>query len=180
MARCQRMDGVSVSPVGFHYHSFTESKSLEIDVGRFGFAVTAFRELHDAIRQYSMTNAQRQVGAIRLRTLPFPATDGRTKNAEHEGMVKSAWEDVRVVASKSAQLIHSLATLQRDKLSENGHNSTEMQELAEEQTNLEVLLEKNNCDTTTDSSLPTKQLFDPILQKMHMALVLVKGGPSAM
>ena len=167
-ARCRRMDNVAVSPLELHNHTSTESKSISMDVVRFGIAVSAFRELcrHviDTIRQYSPVNAQTRVGTSGTRSASL--------NVEHEGMISSAWEDARVVASKSAQIIHALSTMQHDESDKN--RSTPMEELVDEQKSLQALLgehfdnQVNMGGATTEvSCLPSIQFFDPLLKKLQ-------------
>ena len=172
MARSRRMDNVAVSPLELHHHTSTESKSISMDVVRFGIAVAAFRELchhvTDSIRQYSAVNDQSGVGTS--------GTRSESLNVEHEGMISSAWDDARVVASKSVQIIHALATL-HDESDKKRYHSTMMKELVEEQKSLQALLGENfdskvNMGDATAgvSSLPSVQLFDPLLKTLQMAL----------
>lgn len=148
MARCQRLDDIAVSSLGLH--NYAELKTLSMDVVRFGIAVAEFIKMNDAILQHLVVNAQ-----------PGTSATGRT-NEEHVRMIFSLWEVARVVASKSAQLIHSLSILHHDKLGQDGHH---LEDLVEEQKKLSQTL----LATTTDS-LPSMQLFDRILQIFQMAL----------
>ncbi len=172
-ARCRRMDNVAVSPLELHNHTSTESKSISMDVVRFGIAVAAFRELccHviDTIRQYSPVNAQTRFGTSGTRSAYL--------NVEHEGMISSAWDDARIVASKSAQIIHALATMQHDESDKNRNHSTLMEELVDEQKSLQALLGEHFDNqvnlggaTSEVSCLPSIQFFDPLLKKLQLAL----------
>ena len=170
MARCRRMDGVAVSPLELNDHSSTESKSLSMDVVRFGISVAEFSELcrhvNDATRQYSAFNAET-----------------RYMNAEYEVMISSVWDEARVVTSKSAQLIHALAKLQYDDSDMKIHHSAMMRELVEEQKNLQALLgeqfdhQENMVGMAIGvSSLPTVQIFGPLLHKIQVALVRINDS----
>lgn len=202
LARCRRMNDIAVAPLG----ASTVSNSISMDIVRFGIAVAAFRELwrhaNDAIRQFknhhgSVVNVQTRVGNNRMsRQQSFSPAMGQQRaiNMEHAGMVSSAWEDARMVASKSAQLLHALATLQHNKLNNKddydnkeeglasmvdrpGRN-TKMEGLVEEQKGVQAILgehwdhQHNNMDDTISGgfSLPPLQLFDPLLVKLQTAL----------
>ena len=151
MARCRRLDDIAVSPLGLH--DYAQSKTLSMDVVRFKIAVAEFRKMNDAILQYLVVNAQ-----------PGTNATGRTNDSEHVRMMFSIWEVARVVVSKSAQLIHSLSILHHDKLGQDGHHSSTLEELVEEQNKLQTLL------AITTDSLPSMQLFDHILQIFQTAL----------
>jgi len=148
MACCRRLDDIAVSSLGLHY--YTESKTLSMDVVRFKIAVAEFRKMNDAILQYLVVNAQSGTNAT-----------GRTNDSEHVRMMFSIWEVARVVVSKSAQLIHSLSILHHDKLGQDGHHSSTLEELVEEQNKLQTLL------AITTDSLPSIELFDHILQILN-------------
>jgi hypothetical protein len=172
MARCRRMDDVAVSPLELHDNASTKWKSISMDVVRFGIAVAAFRELcrhvNESIRQYSLMNAQTKVGPSR--TMSASVLDAQ--------MISCAWDDARVVLSKSAQLIHALAAMQHDELDKNSYHATMMEELVEEQKSLQALLGEHfdHQEKMGDSSLPSLQIFDPLLEKLQMALVRMNGG----
>jgi hypothetical protein len=125
-----------------------------MDVVRFGIAVAEFCKLYDAILQQSAVNAR-----------PGTSATGRTNDVEHVRMMCSIWEVARVVALKSAQLIHSLTVLHHDELGEDRHHSSILEDLVEEQKKVSQTL----LATTTDS-LPSMQLFDHILQLFQLAL----------
>ncbi|KAL3822543.1 hypothetical protein ACHAXA_007654 [Cyclostephanos tholiformis] len=171
MARCRRMDGVAVSPLELHYHASTELKSISMDVVRFGISVAAFSELCRHVN-----NSTRQSSAINAET--------RHLNAENEVMISSVWDEARVITSKSAQLIHTLATLQHDDSDMKIYHSAVMRELVEEQKSLQALIgEKfdHQGNIMSDmalrvSSLPPVQFFDPLLRKIQVALVRINDG----
>jgi hypothetical protein len=148
----RRLDDIAISPLGLH--NYAELKRVSMDVVRFGIAVAEFCKLNDAILQRSAVNAQ-----------PGTSAAGRTNDGEHVRMMFSIWEVARVVASKSAQLIHSLTVLHHDKLGEDRHHSSILEDLVEEQKKVSQTL----LATTTDS-LPSMQLFDHILQLFQLAL----------
>ncbi|KAL7535239.1 hypothetical protein ACHAXR_006374 [Thalassiosira sp. AJA248-18] len=200
LARSRRMDDIAVSPIGMTNGKPAESISpASMDIARFGIAVAAFRELcrhvNDAIRQHknhgNVVNAQTRVGGgHRMRHPSSPTGGQRAKNMEQIGMVSSVWEDARMVASKSAQLLHALATLQHTKLNEledpaaksdsieknltSPDRNIMMEELIEEQKSVQTMLSKHwdhqqNPDDTGSGhfSLPPMQLFDPLLRKLQ-------------
>lgn len=109
-------------------------------------------------------------------------------------MVSSVWEDARVVASKSAQLLHAIATSQHsilEAVSEDGDAEEEedekmqsplevdnhsLKDLIEEQKDIQTLLSKrwkHQVTPETDSDdrdmdhLPPLKLFDNLLKKFH-------------
>merc|ERR1712194_437170 len=148
---------------------------------------------NDALLQYKNQCAR----AVNVQTR---AGGQRAKTAEFYGMVTSVWEDARRTASKSAQLLHALATLQRDELNgssgEGGEKcvltdtteeekmgscdkNTMMEELITAQKGIQALLGKHweqhqhNLDDIKVSdhlSLPPMQVFDPLLIKLQAAL----------
>mmetsp|Transcript_43043 Transcript_43043/g.90404 ORF Transcript_43043/g.90404 Transcript_43043/m.90404 type:complete len:1075 (+) Transcript_43043:115-3339(+) len=213
LARSRRIDDIAVSPLeasaGKHSSGTTTAKTtgisqISMDIVRFGIAVAAYRELcrhvNDAIVQYNnqrarAVNVQTRVGSGPNRTRQqqpsSPTTGGqRAKNMEHHGMVLSVWEDARTVASKSAQLLHALATLQHDALTDHPPAMTSegmgektmaphdgnamMEELIEAQKGVQAILGRQNGSSDDSASvafsLPPTQLFDPLLEKLQMTL----------
>jgi len=221
LARGRRMDTIAVASLPITADS---NSPIPMDIVRFGIAVAAFRELRrhvdDAIRQYNnqrarAVNVQTRVGGHSRRQQASSPTGGqRARNAEHHGMVSSVWEDARTVASKSAQLLHALATLQHDEFNKNeeadpavissddsveeitstsspdGRRNIVMEKLVEEQKCVQAILgrhwdqnrqpQQQKSSATSDDagavsggnqfSLPPMQLFDPLLEKLQMAL----------
>ena len=101
---------------------------------------------------------------------------------EHVGMKKAAWEEARVVASKSAQLLHALASLQHhDSDTKILPDNKVMEELIEEQKSVQSTLgkywDKQKEDDTSasirgdDLVLPPIQLFDSLLGQLQRAHV---------
>ena len=101
---------------------------------------------------------------------------------EHVGMISAAWEEARVVASKSAQLLHALASLRHhDSDTKILPDNKVMEELIEEQKSVQSTLgkhwDKQKDDSTSASIkedylvLPPIQLFDSLLGKLQKAHV---------
>ena len=185
VARCRRMDDIAVK-----VPNKTESSSpISMDIVRFGIAVAAFRELcrhvNDAIRQHQncghVVNVQTRVGSTGNSKMRQPSSSTGSQRAstmEQLGMVSSVWDDARNTASKSAQLLHALATLQHAKLDKGdahamGDNADEqqMEDLIQEQKRVQAILGKHwdqqSVDDTT-ASLPSIQLFDSLLGKLQV------------
>lgn len=189
LARCRRLDEVAVSPL-----ESLALRSMSMDIVRFGIAVSSFRELcrhvDDAIFQYrnrhgAVVNVQTRVGSRMTRTPSSPTSveSQLPKNSVHIGMVNAAWEDARIVASKSAQLLHVLAAVEHDKLSKEEGDSemkmspadpARMKKLIEEQKGVQEILGKhwnhlNNVGGTAgeDLSSPPAHLFDRLLEMLQ-------------
>ena len=102
---------------------------------------------------------------------------------EHLGMISASWEEARVVASKSAQLLHALASLQHhDSDTKILPDNKIMEELIEEQKSVQSTLGKHwdNQQKEDDTSasirgddlvLPPIQLFGDLLGKLQRANV---------
>ena len=189
-ARCRRMDDIAVSPLESPIKENTATTHVRMDIVRFGISVAAFRELcrhvNDAMCQYhgNVVNVQTRVGGGhgRMRQHSSPTAGQRSKNAEHAGMISSVWEDARIVASKSAQLLHALATMEHDQLNKQKEpatpdfmaldKQTRMEELIGEQKEVQAILGKH-WDTDDDAlqpALPSMHLFDSLLEKLQSAL----------
>ena len=204
IARAKRLVDIAVTPLSGQYDEALPSTSaIPMAIVRFGMAVAGYKELcrhvTHLIRQYKnhhgkVVNVQTKVGN-KTSQAPSSPTSGiqPALNMEHVGMVSSAWEEARLVASKSAQLLHTLATLQHDKELNQGddvvYDSKEesepssgrpnqrivMEELIEEQKSVQAILGKHwdhqHKDETTVSStlslLPPMQLFDKLLSQLQ-------------
>ena len=107
-------------------------------------------------------------------------------------MVSSVWEDARVVASKSAQLLHAIASSQHsileavsvdgdaeqeeEKIRNPLGNNYSMKDLIDEQKDIQTLLSKRwkhqltpevDSDDTEMDHLPPLNLFDNLLKQFH-------------
>ena len=207
LARCRRMEDIAVTPFLINMHpSSTESRSpLSMDIVRFGMSVAEFRELcrkvDEAMQLYKnsggVVNVQTRVGgspnskANRASLSSLSAS----QRARNEAMVSSVWEDARVVASKSAQLLHAIATSQHSILEAGGTedgdadeeeeekiqssfevNKHSMKDLIDEQKDVQTLLserwkhqvtpEDDSVDKDIDH-LPPLKLFDNLLKQFH-------------
>lgn len=200
IARCKRMDDIAVAPLSGQYDEALPSTSaLPMAIVRFGMAVAGYKELcrhvTHLIRQYKnhhgkVVNVQTKVGN-KTSQAPSSPTSGvqPALNMEHVGMVSSAWEEARLVASKSAQLLHTLATLQHDKELNQGddvvYDSKEesepssgrpnqrivMEELIEEQKSVQAILGKHWDHQHKDETIslpPPMQLFDKLLSQLQI------------
>ena len=121
-----------------------------------------------------------------------------SQRAKNEAMVTSVWEDARVVASKSAQLLHAIATSQHsilEAVSEDGDAKEEeekvqgslgienhsMKDLIEEQKDIQTILSKRWKHQVTPEAesdmdhLPPLNLFDKLLKQFH-SFCAPRGG----
>lgn len=100
VARCKRLDDVAISPLlnkltlSEELSSDLELPPLSADVIRFGICVSEYRQLcrHAA----NAVQPQRRTGS--------PRHNGNAS------LISAVWEDARVIASKSAQLLHIFST----------------------------------------------------------------------
>jgi len=177
IARSKRMDDIAVAPLCEKTTLSTKS-TVSIDIVRFGIAVASYRELN---RHITGLIHNHHGGIVNAR-VNRAGGGKRGMNMEYLGMVSAAWEEARVVASKSAQLLHALASLQH-------HNSDKkilsdnkvMEELIEEQKSVQSTLgkhwDKQKDDSTSasvkedDLVLPPIQLFDSLLGQLQRAHV---------
>jgi hypothetical protein len=152
LARRRRMNGTAVLPLQLHRDASTESNSISMDIVRYGIAVASFREL---CRHASGT--------------------------ELIDMVSSAWENARLVALKSAQLLHALTSMPpntRDVDCVDADTcidrNTIVEDLVEEQKAIQSLLGKHWDDlhnkATIAISLPPLTLFDSLLEKFQKSV----------
>ena len=165
IARSKRMDDIAVAPLVENTTVLSTKSTVSMDIVRFGIAVASYRELNRHI-----------TGLIHNH-------HGGLVNARGNMVRSAAWEEARAVASKSAQLLHALASLQH-------HNSDTkilpdnkmMEELIEEQKSVQSTLgkhwdnqQKDDCTSTSmkedDLVLPPIQLFDDLLGKLQRANV---------
>ena len=152
LARSKRMDNVAESPllekISLPGGITASSKllAMTMDVTRFGISVAEFKELcrhvDDATQPNKnhglVVNVQTKVrGIIAVGSMRQSVggqashssnTRQRVKNGEHVGMVSSVWEEARILASKSAQLLHALAAFQNDMLKEHSHKEERKKE----------------------------------------------------
>jgi hypothetical protein len=204
LARYRRMEDIAVTPFLSNVPASTEITPLSMDIVRFGMSVAEYRELcrkvDEAMQLYKnsggVVNVQTRVGGspnskANRASLSILSASQRARN---EAMVSSVWEDARVVASKSAQLLHAIATSQHsilEAVSEDGDAEEEeeekiqsplevdnqsMKDLIEEQKDIQTLLSKrwkHQVTPETDSDdrdmdhLPPLKLFDDLLKKFH-------------
>ena len=93
---------------------------LSMDIVRFGRSVAEYRELcrkvYEAMQLYKnsgrVVNAQTRVGGSPNSKANRASLSNLSvcQSVRNEAMVSSVWEDARLVASKSALLLHALAT----------------------------------------------------------------------
>jgi hypothetical protein len=204
LARCRRMEDIAVTPFLSNVPASSEITPLSMDIVRFGMSVAEYRELcrkvDEAMQLYKnsggVVNVQTRVGGspnskANRASLSILSASQRARN---EAMVSSVWEDARVVASKSAQLLHAIATSQHsilEAVSEDGDaeegeeekiqsplevDNHSMKDLIEEQKDIQTLLSKRwkqQVTPETDSDdrdmdhLPPLKLFDNLLKKFH-------------
>eukprot|EP00956_Cyclotella_meneghiniana_P010319 scaffold14253_cov72-Cyclotella_meneghiniana.AAC.5 len=171
VARCKRLDDVAISPLlnkltlSDELSSDLELPPLSADITRFGICVSEYRQLcrHAA----NALQPQRRMGSPR--------------HNENAGLVSAVWEDARVIASKSAQLLHTFSAQQHDKSSEQGKSiSLLMETLLIEQKALQTRLGKRwdsihtspnhyKEDSSEDrnQALPPMNLFDSLLDVLQ-------------
>ncbi|KAL9183899.1 hypothetical protein ACHAXT_004755 [Thalassiosira profunda] len=183
LARCKRMDDIAVTPV----EATEGNRELAMNIVRFGMAVAAFRELcrhvNDLLIQHKnrggVLNVQTRVGGKRKTAQPSsPSAAQRAKNAEHEGLISSVWEDAREVSAKSSQLLHALASLEHSQLIDEEEEEKDassdgaalMEELVQEQKFVQSKLGKHWELLEDSDDLPSMHLFDSLLQKLQASL----------
>jgi hypothetical protein len=130
-ARCRRMEDIAVTPFLTNMSASREIPPLSMDIVRFGISVAEYRELcrkvYEAMQLYKnsggVVNVQTRVGGSPNSKANKASLSNLSvcQSARNEAMVSSVWEDARVVASKSAQLLHALATSQHSILETNTH-----------------------------------------------------------
>jgi hypothetical protein len=192
-ARCKRLDDVAISPLldkmtldgnllatqnsgsNTTLHSrVPELLALSADVTKFGFFVAEFKEMCRLIANVIQQDRQ----GVHLQVKSLTASQ-ETKYHENISMVNVVWEDARVVASKSAQLIHNIAARQHndDTNSQECENLTER--LLNEQKALQTRLgrrwdsirtsphqmtgESTTSEESNNLMLPPLNLFDSLL-----------------
>lgn len=169
VARSKRHDDIAISPLldkilVVHGPPDVHLPPLSADVTRFGLSVAEYREL---CRHVSHAMAPHRSYASQ-----------KARYDEFLSMVSSCWEDARVVASKSAQLLHSFAAHQNNR-PEQGDKSISlvMDSLLKEQKALQSRLGKRwdeirtsphhviDSESSEDSNLalPPIDLFDSLL-----------------
>ena len=122
LARCRRMEDIAVTPFLSNVPASTEITPLSMDIVRFGMSVAEYRELCRKVDE-AMQLYKNSGGVVNVQTRVGGSTNSKanraslsilsaSQRARNEAMVSSVWEDVRVVASKSAQLLHAIATSQ--------------------------------------------------------------------
>lgn len=130
-ARCRRMEDIAVTPFLKNMSARREIPPLSLDIVRFGISVAEYRELcrkvYEAMQLYKnsggVVNVQTRVGGSPNSKANRASLSNLSvcQSARIEAMVSSVWEDARVVASKSALLLHALATSQHSILEANTH-----------------------------------------------------------
>lgn len=199
LARSKRRDDIAVSSLlnkmeltGEHSLDLLGLPLMSAEITRFGLAVAEHKELcrhvTDAIQPQRnhgiILNLQTQVGGTHVKHSPQQSLAQRAQHHEFAGMISAVWEDARVVVSKSAQLLHTLAARQRDKLEtarQSDSISVLMDNLLKEQKDLQTKLGKRwdsihapslqKSDDGNDSvsaevdymTLPSIDLFDALL-----------------
>ena len=203
LARCRRMEDIAVTPfLSSVVTVSTEITPLSMDIVRFGMSVAEYRELcrkvDEAMQLYKnsggVVNVQTRVGGSPNSKAKRASLSSLSANqrARNEVMVSSVWEDARVVASKSAQLLHEIATSQHsilEAVSEDGDaeegeekvqssvgvDNDSMKDLIEEQKNIQTILSKHWKHQVTPEPeaesdmdhLPPLNLFDDLLKQFH-------------
>jgi hypothetical protein len=185
---------------------------ISMDIVRFGISVAEYRELcrkvNEAMQCYKnsgcVVNVQTRVGsspnskANRASSSSLSASS----RARNEAMVSSVWEDARVVASKSAQLLHAIASSQHsileagsrdnedcdasneeeEKIGSLEVNSHSMKHLIDEQKDIQTLLSKRwkhqvmpegESDGEKLDDLPPLKLFDNLLNNFTTCITSV-------
>jgi hypothetical protein len=204
LARCRRMEDIAVTPFLSKMPSSTEIPPLSMDIVRFGLSVAEYRELCRKVDE-AMQLYKNSGGVVNMQTRVGGSPNGKaqkaslsslsaSQRARNEEMVTSVWEDARVVASKSAQLLHSIATSQHSILEaateedvneedEKTQSSCEVQvhnhsmkDLIDEQKGIQTLLSKRwkhqvtpeaESDYREMDQLPPLKLFDDLLKQFH-------------
>jgi len=178
IARSKRMDDIAVAPLVENTTLYSKS-TVAMDIVRFGIAVASYRELNRHITGLINNHHGGLANARGNRA----GGGKRGMNMEYLGMVSAAWEEARVVASKSAQLLHALASLEHyDSDTKILPDYKVMEELIEEQKSVQSTLGKHWDNQKDDSStsasmkeddlaLPPIQLFDDLLGKLQRAHV---------
>ena len=168
-ALSKRLNDVAVSPLMDGMLSFDRPSSALSDVVRFGSTVAEYRRLHRHV-----ANAVHRPGKLIIRSV-----QEKSRYDENVTMVSAVWEDARVVASKSAQLLHAFAARrhagvqqegENEKIEERGESiSGLMENLLGEQKALQITLGKR-WDSIGESTseegltLPPVDLFYHLLR----------------
>mmetsp|Transcript_17090 Transcript_17090/g.28044 ORF Transcript_17090/g.28044 Transcript_17090/m.28044 type:complete len:644 (+) Transcript_17090:3-1934(+) len=201
LARCRRMEDIAVTPfISSVVTVSTEVTPLSMDIVRFGMSVAEYRELCRKVDE-AMQLYKNSGGVVNVRTRVGGSPNSKanraslsslsaSQRARNEAMVTSVWEDARVVISKSAQLLHAIATSQHSMLeavSEDGDAEEEeekvqsslgvdnhsMKDLIEEQKDIQTILSKRWKHLVTPEAesdvdhLPPLNLFDNLLKQFH-------------
>jgi hypothetical protein len=183
---------------------------LSMDIVRFGISVAEYRELcrkvNEAIQCYKnsggVVNVQTRVGSSPSKANRTSSSLSASSRARNEAMVSSVWEDARVVASKSAQLLHAIASSQHsileagsrdnedcdasneeeEKIGSSEVNSHSMKHLIDEQKDIQTLLSKRwkhqvmpegESDGEKLDDLPPLKLFDNLLNNFTTCITSV-------
>jgi hypothetical protein len=201
LARCRRMEETAVLPcLNNMMSSSKDIPPISMDIVRFGISVAEYRELcrkvNEAMQCYKnsggVVNVQTRVGSSPSKANRTSSSLSASSRARNEAMVSSVWEDARVVASKSAQLLHAIASSQHsileagscdnedcdaandeeEKIGSLEVNSHSMKHLIDEQKDIQTLLSKRwkhqvmpegeSVDEKLDH-LPPLKLFDNLL-----------------
>jgi len=177
IARSKRMDDIAVAPLVENTTFYSKST---VAIVRFGIAVASYRELNRHITGLINNHHGGLVNARGNRAKnQVPNKGQRGMSMEYSGMISASWEEARVVASKSAQLLHALASLEHyDSDTKILPDNKVMEELIEEQKSVQSTLGKHwdsqKDDSSTSASmkeddlaLPPIQLFDDLLGKLQ-------------
>jgi len=149
LARSRRMEELAVTPFmdkivnAIGALGCLNTTGIMMHVTRFGMLVSEYRELcrhtNDAVRpNHGMVvnvrtkvgsalrpTATRQIlgGNVGYKNTPLAAIQ-LSKDDERVGTISAVWEEARIVASRSAQLLHALAALQQGTtVQNNSHDS---------------------------------------------------------
>ena len=196
LARCRRMEDIAVAPFLRGVSTPTEVNALSMDIVRFAMSVAEYRELCRKVDEAMQLHKNSgRVLNVQTRVAESPrskANKGLSASlsagyrARNEAMVSSVWEDARVVANKSAQLLHSIATSQHsileavteleDAKEEKGEFASSIKDLIDEQKYIQTLLSKrwrqqltpeDDSDVNEMDHLPPSRLFDKLLERFH-------------
>jgi hypothetical protein len=212
LAKCRRMEDTAVLP--FLNNMMPSSKDIppiSMDIVRFGISVAEYRELcrkvNEAMQCYKnsggVVNVQTRVGSSPSKAIRSSSSSlSGSSRARNEAMVSSVWEDARVVASKSAQLLHAIASSQHsileagsrdnedcdaandeeEKIGSLEVNSHSMKHLIDEQKDIQTLLSKRwkhqvtpegESDDEKLDHLPPLKLFDNLLNNFTTCITSV-------
>ncbi|KAL7480919.1 hypothetical protein ACHAW6_006582 [Cyclotella cf. meneghiniana] len=207
LARCKRHEDVSVLSLLNKMKLPAQDLSAFELVNRFGASVAEFKELcrhvtnaiQPQVYHGVVLNLQTKVGGphSKPRTQHGQSDSLNLTHHEYIAIVSAVWEDARVVASKSAQLLHAFAAKQYVISDEdcNTHKDDDlsalMDNLLKEQKEVQTILDKQwdiiispshqQSDNKTDAAssevdelaLPPLNLFDTLLGNFQAICVTI-------